>query len=251
VLGQHRLLCGDATRAADVERLMSGARAVLMATDPPYLVDYDGGNHPQTWGNGGKRGKDPSRHWDAYTDPEHSLEFYRAFLAAALDEALIEAPALYQWFGAMRAPLVFAAWQAVGALPHQTLIWAKSRSILTHSHYMWDYEPCLYGWVKGRQPKRKPPADARAIWRIDSQIEDGAGHVHPTMKPLECFRRPIAYHSKPGELIYEPFAGSGTALIAAEQLGRVCYALELAPAFCDVVVERWQRLTGRKAVCHG
>ena len=81
------------------------------------------------------------------------------------------------------------------------------------------------------------------MWEIDSIVEDGAGGVHPTMKPLECFRRPIAYHTRPGELIYEPFAGSGTALIAAEQLGRVCYALELSPAFCDVIVARWERLT--------
>ena len=251
LLGDHRLLCGDATDGDDVARLMDGKRAVLMATDPPYLVDYDGGNHPQTWANGGKAGKDPTRHWDAYTDHEHSVAFYESYLTVALEHALATRPVVYQWFGAMRAPIVFEAWERVGLLAHQTLIWVKSRVVLTHSHYMWDYEPCLYGWLKGRQPKRKPPAEARAVWAIDSIVEDGAGGVHPTMKPLECFRRPIAYHTTPGELIYEPFAGSGTALIAAQQLGRVCYAMELSPAFCDVIVARWERFTGQKAVRHG
>ena len=138
----------------------------------------------------------------------------------------------------------------VGLLAHQTLIWVKSRPVLTHCDYLWDYEPCLYGWVKGRQPRMRPPADARAVWPIDSQIEDGAAGIHPTMKPVECFRRPIAYHTKPGQLIYEPFLGSGTALIAAQELGRVCYAIELSPTFCDVAVTRWQRFTGKEAVRH-
>jgi DNA modification methylase len=250
ILGSHRLLCGDATEARDVARLMDGRRATLMATDPPYLVDYDGGNHPQTWANGGKAGKDPTKHWDAYTDHEHSVAFYESYLRAALEHALAEAPAIYQWFGAMRAPVVFEAWQTVGLLAHQTLIWVKSRPVLTRCDYMWDYEPCLYGWVKGRQPKRKPPAEARAVWQIDSRVEDGASGIHPTMKPVQCFRRPIAYHTGPGELIYEPFCGSGTALIAAQELGRVCYAIELSAAFCDVAVRRWERFTGREAIRH-
>ena len=116
---------------------------------------------------------------------------------------------------------------------------------------MFDYEPCLYGWIKGQrpQPRRRPPAEARALWQIASTIEDGE-HGHPTIKPLECFRRPISYHTLPGELIYEPFAGSGTALIAAEQLGRACYAMELSPVFCDLIVARWERFSGKAAVRH-
>jgi len=96
-----------------------------------------------------------------------------------------------------------------------------------------------------------PPAASKAVWEIASSIEDGAGGIHPTQKPIELVRRPISYHTKPGGLIYEPFAGSGTALIAAEELGRSCYAMELSPAFVDVAVERWQRFTGREAVRHG
>ena len=252
VLGEHRLLCGDSTDVACVERVMAGERAVLMATDPPYLVDYDGGNHPNTDANGGKWGNPAKdKHWDAYTDHASAIDFYVGFLEVALRSALAPAPAVYQWFGAMRANIVFAAWRTSGLLPHQMLIWKKTRTVLTHSHFMWDYEPMMYGWVEGKKPPMKPPADARAVWEIESKIDDGATGVHPTQKPIETLRRPIEYHTKPGQLIYEPFSGSGTALIATEEMGRRCYAIELSPAFVDVAVQRWETFTGREAKLEG
>src|SRR5665648_861538 len=250
-LGPHRLLCGDATSGADVKRLMDGRRAALMATDPPYLVDYAGGTHPPTQANGGKAGKSYEKDWDAYVDHEHSVEFYAAFLKVAIDEALAETPALYQWFGMTRVECVLAAWREVGLLAHQVLIWKKSRAVLTYSDYLWNYEPMLYGWKQGQRPALRPPAETKAVWEIDSRIDDGVAGVHPTQKPIETIRRPISYHTRPGELLYEPFAGSGTALIAAEELGRVCYALELSPAFCDVCAARWERFSGQKAVRRG
>jgi DNA modification methylase len=249
ILGDHRLLCGDATSAVDVARLMDGRRAALMATDPPYLVDYDGGHHPDTYANGGKWGRATSKGWDAYHDPASATAFYTDYLRVAVECALSDDPAIYQWHAMMRADLVFAAWHAAGLLPHQVLIWAKSRAVLTYCDYLYDYEPCLYGWIKGHQPRRRPPNDARALWQIDSKIADGEDR-HPTIKPVECFRRPIVYHTVPGEIAYEPFAGSGTALIAAQELGRTCYALELEPVFCDVIVSRWERFTGRQALRH-
>jgi ParB-like chromosome segregation protein Spo0J len=144
-LGRHRLLCGDATKTDEVRRLMNGSRASLMATDPPYLVDYDGGHHPATEGNGGKAGKVYEKEWDAYRDPEHSAAFYAAFLQAAVDEALTGSPAVYQFFAITGVECVLAAWRSAGLLPHQTLIWKKSRAVLTYSDYLWDYEPFLYG----------------------------------------------------------------------------------------------------------
>jgi len=243
LLGDHRLLCGDATKAEDVARLMDGKKAVMMATDPPYLVDYDGGSHPASESNKGEGDK----HWDAYIDRDSAVAFYVDFLRVALDHALIENPALYQFFAIMRSEIVWAAWRELGLLAHQVLIWKKSRSVLTHSWYLWDYEPIMVGWPEGKPPKKKPPADARAVWEIESKIEDAPGSVHPTMKPVETIRRCLDYHTAPGALIYEPFSGSGTALIAAEQRGRVCCAMELSPAFVDVAVARWEAFTGEKA----
>jgi len=251
LLGEHRLLCGDATNPDDVQKLMAGKRATLMATDPPYLVDYAGGQHPSSEANGGivdgVRVGHEEKHWDTYIDHEHSVEFYVDFLRCALDHALTDAAAIYQWFGIMRTEVIWQSWREVGLLPHQVLIWKKTRSVLTYSHFMWNFEPMIYGWRQGSMPSMKPPADAKAVWEIGSAIEDGASGIHPTQKPVETIRRPISYHTKPGGLIYEPFSGSGTALIAAEEMGRTCYAMEQSPQFVDVAVTRWEAFTGRKA----
>lgn len=170
-LGDHRLLCGDATDGACVTRLMAGVRASAMVTDPPYLVNYDGGNHPPTKANGGKRPGAPAdagtRHWDSYVDHAAGVQFYEAFLTAARDCALTTRPAIYSFFGMMRAPLVFEAWERAGLLLHQVLVWQKSRIVLSRSDYSWDYEPLAYGWVKGVRPlaARRPPAGTPALWR--------------------------------------------------------------------------------------
>jgi len=123
--------------------------------------------------------------------------------------------------------------------------------VLTYSHFMWDYEPIMYGWPAGHMPAVKPPAEARAVWEIASAIEDAPGSIHPTMKPVELVRRPIEWHTRPGEPIYEPFSGSGTAIVAAEMCGRRCHAMELSPVFVDVAVVRWQRFTGKQAILEG
>jgi len=231
-----------------VARVMDGKRAVLMATDPPYLVDYRGGQHPATEANGGKWGADPDKHWDTYIDHEHSVEFYIAFLHTAVSWALAENAAVYQWFAIMRSEVIWQSWREAGLLAHQVLIWKKTRAVLTHSQFMWDYEPFVYGWPEGHPPRLRPPADTKAVWEIESKIDDGATGIHPTQKPIETIRRPITYHTEPGGLLYEPFSGSGTAIIAAEELGRSCAAIELSPAFVDVAVARWQAFTGREAV---
>jgi len=160
-LGPHRLMCGDSTNADDVLKLMDGGRAALCATDPPYLVDYDGTNHPQSFERE-QAGKDNNKHWDSYIDPKASVEFFSAFLRVALAHALVENPAIYQWHASRRQALVEAAWKANGLLLHQQLIWAKSRPILTRSHFMWQHEPCFYGWVEGKPPAMKPPASGAA-----------------------------------------------------------------------------------------
>ena len=250
-MGGHRLLCGDSTKADDVARVMGGERASLMATDGPFGVSYDGGNHPQTWSRDGKAitSEDKTKHWDDYQEVGSLLAFYEQFLKVAREHALSEAPIIYQWFAMTKADVVMAAWRVCGLLPHQVIVWHKSRSVLGRSDFMYDYEPCMYGWVQGKrpEPERRPPANATAVWQISSAIEDGVSGIHPTQKVCELIRRPIEWHTRPGELIYEPFCGSGTAIIAAEMTGRRCYAIEQSPAFVDAAVARWERFTGRQA----
>lgn len=241
-LGGHRIMCGDSTDGAQVARLMAGERAVLMATDPPYLVDYTGGNHPQSHVN---RPDVKDKGWDAYTDPATGVAFYRDFLLVALQHLVPDAP-IYQWHADLRRQLVIEAWEQAGLLLHQVIVWVKERGVLTRSHFMWQHEPCAYGWVKGKQPKRRPPPAERSVWNV-SQAGEQDG-IHPTQKPVELIRRPIEWHTDAGDLLYEPFSGSGTAIIAAEMMSRRCYAMELSPAFVQVAIERWQAFTGREAV---
>ena len=246
-LGDHRIMCGDSTSAEDVARLMGSERAVMMATDPPYLVDYTADNHPAS-AERQRTGKDKTanKNWDAYKDPETSVAFFSDFIRVALGNALIDAPAIYQWHASRRQALVEEAWTANGLLLHQQLIWVKSRPILTRSHFMWQHEPCFYGWIEGRPPALRPPVggECSTVWTIAGE-QDG---IHPTQKPVEIFQRPITYHTRPGNIIYEPFSGAGSQIIAAERLGRRCFAMELAPEFVDVAVKRWENFTQRVAV---
>jgi DNA modification methylase len=238
-MGVHRLLCGDSTSAEDVRRLMGDKRAVMMATDPPYLVDYQGGNHPESWSN---KPEVRDKHWDDYNEAT-GPEFFAAFLRVALEEALTASPAIYQWHAHKRQALVEKAWEDAGLLVHQQIIWVKSRAVLTRSHYMWAHEPCFYGWVQGKMPERRPPNNGTTVWEIGSESND----IHPTQKPVEIFSRPVEYHAAPSDICYEPFCGSGSQIIAAEMNGRACYAMELAPEFCDVILARWEAATGRHA----
>ncbi len=242
-LGDHRLLCGDSTSEEDVARLFGDAKAVLMATDPPYLVDYTGGDHPPTKANGGKANR--NKNWDEYKDPETGVDFFACFLRVGLLH-LTEHAAVYQWHATRRQALVEQAWQQCGLLVHQTIIWVKTHGVLTRSHYMWSHEPCFYGWVEGKTPKLKPPPNARTVWEITQWGEPK--DLHPTIKPLEIFLRPIEYHTRPGDVVYEPFSGSGTQIIAAEKTGRVCYAVDQEPRYCDVAVARFESFSGQKAV---
>lgn len=247
-LGSHRLMCGDSTNADDVQKLMGSERSPLCATDPPYLVDYNGTNHPQSFERE-QAGKDNNKQWDAYVDPKASVEFFAKFLRVALAHALTESPATYQWHASRRQALVEEAWKQNGLLLHQQIIWVKSRPVLTRSHFMWQHEPCFYGWIEGHPPRLRPPVsgDCSTVWTIDGE-QDG---IHPTQKPLEIFERPMGYHTHAGEIVYEPFSGSGSQLIAAARTGRRCYAMELAPEFVDVARIRWTNFAKKAGIDPG
>lgn len=241
LLGNHRLMCGDSLKAEDVTRLMNGQRAVMMATDSPYLVDYQGGNHPQSSVN---KPDVKDKHWDDYVDDDASVEFFYGFLKLALDAALIDNPPIYTWHASRRQALLEAAWVKAGLFVHQQIVWKKTRAVLTYSHFMWGHEPCFYGWKKGKQPTSRPAPDLSTVWEIPNENEGW----HPTQKPLEIFGIPIRAHTQKGDVVYEPFSGSGSQIVAAEKLERRCFAMELSPAFVDAGVTRWQKVFGKKAV---
>jgi len=234
----HRLLCGDSTAVESVQRLMGDERAVLFATDPPYLVGYDGLNHPQAWGE-----EDKNKDWGAvyadvdWEDEEQSKAFYRSFISVAVTHAIAEDAAWYCWHASRRQALLESVWQESGAFVHQQIIWAKDRPVLTRQWYMWQHEPCFFGWRKGHKPKRTADDYPATVWRIPT-IAPGKTTLHPTSKPIEVFAIPMRQHTLRGELCYEPFAGSGSQFVAGEQLGRLVYGLDIQPAFVAVTLER-------------
>ena len=235
-ISEHRLMCGDSANATDVSALMVGKTATLCATDPPYLVSYDAKNHPSKNFSDGK-----NKDWKGrYADKQKSEPlgpFYEAFLRQAL--AVCEADAaIYVWHASQRQMEVEKAMRDCGILVHQQIIWVKNKPVLTHSFYMWQHEPCFFGWKQGNKPTRNPGDFPTTVWQIDVPVLPGVESRHPTEKPLELFATPILLHTQRGDVCYEPFSGSGTHLCAAENTGRRCFAMEIEPAFVAVALER-------------
>jgi DNA modification methylase len=239
-LGDHRLLCGDATSHDDVRRLMNGERAILFATDPPYLVDYDGTNHPT-------QNKDWSPSYGVtWDDSSQGAELYDKFIAAAVAEAIEPTAAWYCWHASRRQAMLEECWEKAGAFVHQQIIWVKDRGVLTRSCYLWKHEPCLMGWVRPNKPPIFGDLEP-TTWLLPGYGRDERPD-HPTPKPLEVFGIPMRRHVARGGLCYEPFCGSGSQIMAGEENGRRVNAMEISPAYVDVAIERWQASTGRNAI---
>jgi len=184
ILGDHRLLCGDSTSATDVRRLMNGERAILFATDPPYLVDYDGSNHPT-------RNKDWSASYGTtWDDSSQGAELYDGFIAAAVAEAITEDAAWYCWHASRRQAMLEACWEKAGAFVHQQIIWVKDRGVLTRSHYLWKHEPCFMGWRRPNRPPKVAEETLPSTWEMPSFAKDERPD-HPTPKPLDAFGIPM------------------------------------------------------------
>lgn len=235
-IGQHRLMCGDSCSDRDVRALMDGKTAKLCATDPPYLVSYDAKNHPSKDFADGK-----NKDWKGrYADKQKSEPlgpFYEAFLRQALAVCEPDA-AIYVWHASQRQVEVEKAMRNCGILVHQQIIWVKNKPVLTHSFYMWQHEPCFFGWKQGNKPKRNPGDFPTTVWQVDVPVLPGVESRHPTEKPVELFLTPILLHTQSGDVCYEPFSGSGTHLCAAQNAGRRCFAMEIEPGFVAVALER-------------
>ena len=234
ILGDHRLLCGDSTKAADVARLMDGKKADMMFTDPPYGVNYEGGHfHSGDVNIKRKREK---------LADDDTTAIYPAFLPVALP--VVDGPC-YMWFAGSKARDVYNAVHESNCEVHALIIWHKTNATYAamNAQYKQRHEPCLYFKPKGSTLRWCGETTEATVW---SQDRDGINEFHPTQKPVALAAKAIGNHEAANVL--DMFCGSGSTLIAAEQLGRKCYGMEISPAYCDVIVKRWETLTGNKAV---
>jgi DNA modification methylase len=233
VMGKHRLACGDSTNTEVVDRLLGSVRPVLMVTDPPYGVKYDPEWRHRAGVNCSKR-KGKVRN-DEKADWSEAWALFTGNIA-------------YVWHGALHATTVAESLISQGFTIRAQIVWAKERLVIGRGDYHWQHEPCWYAvrergnWTGDRKQT--------TLWTISSGDQD-TETVHGTQKPVECMRRPIINNSSPGDVVYEPFLGSGTTLIAAETTGRTCFAIELDPRYVDMAVRRWQAFTGKQAELAG
>ena len=240
-LGDHRLMCGDATAEGDVSRLMDGDLAALVSTDPPYLVDYTGKDRPNN------SGKDWSNVYREIDIKDADAFFRGAFICAI--GACVDNAAWYVWHSHRRAGLIQDIWTSIGILTIQQIIWVKPHAMHTYSFYPWQHEPCVFGWKKGHKPNHDGDHSHKltSVWQIGLAVDEKRLGKHPTQKPVELFAIPMRKHTERGDVCYEPFSGSGSQIIAGEREGRKVYALEIEPTFVDVAVARWEAFTGRTA----
>ena len=238
-LGRHRLLCGDSTSAEDTARLLDGAKPHLMVTDPPYGVEYDA-----NWRNERVRqdGTPSDGRAIGKVSNDHQSDWREAWVLFPGDVA-------YVWHAGLRARSVMASLEESGFNIRAQIIWAKQQFAIGRGDYHFMHEPCWYAVRKGKPGQWAGDRKQTTVWAIDKPHKSETGHS--TQKPIECMKRPIENNSKPGDAIYEPFAGSGTTIIAAEMTGRVCYAIEIDPAYIDVIIQRFQNFTGLEATLNG
>lgn len=231
VMGNHRLLCGDSTSIADLERLCAGQMVDMWLTDPPYNVAYEGGTKEKLTIKNDSMGDTQFR------------EFLRDAYTAA--NAVMKAGAVfYIWHADSEGYNFRGAAKDAGWTVRQCLIWKKSSLVLGRQDYQWQHEPCLYGWKEGASHLWASDRKQTTILEFDKPARNGE---HPTMKPVALFEYQLLNNTKGGDIVLDSFGGSGTTLIAAEKNGRVARLMELDPKYCDVIVTRWQAFTGKHA----
>lgn len=234
-LGPHRLLCGDSTMPDDVQKLLNGAEPILMVTDPPYGVNYDA----------------------SYKDNENAFSKVKAKgkvqnddrISWAISWTLFLGSIAYIWHADRYAAQISKDLENADFQIACQIIWVKQHGF-NRGDYHWYHEPCWYAIRKGCNHNWKGDHTQKTVWEIDSlnpcgrkkeSYENNERTAHSTQKPLECMARPIRNNTAKGEGVYDPFLGSGTTLIAAENLNRICYGLEIDPAYCDIIVDRYRK----------
>ena len=230
-LGRHYLMCGDSTNEDHVHRLMQGTTADLVVTDPPYNVDYEGRTEDKL----------------TIENDNMSEADFMTFLEAAfynMSNALKEGGAFYVWHALKTVVQFIVALQDQGLEVKQQIVWNKNTMTLGRQDYQWKHEPCLYGWKNGASHYF---TDDRKQTTVIDENKPARNDLHPTMKPINLIGQLIQNSSRKGEVVLDLFGGSGSTLIACEGLDRTCYMMEYDPKYCDVIIQRYEQLTGRKA----
>jgi DNA modification methylase len=229
LLDRHRVMCGDATNPEDIAKLMGGEKAYMVFTDPPYNVDYEGKTQERLRIQNDKLGN----------------EFEEFLLQACMNMLSFCDGAVYVCMASAELHTLRKAFVEAGGHWSTFLIWAKNTFTLGRSDYQRQYEPILYGWKEGGKHFWCGDRDQGDMWFFDKpRVND----LHPTMKPVALVKKAIANSSRRGEVVLDPFGGSGSALIACESTSRIARLMELDPLYCDVIVRRWQEYTGRSAL---
>lgn len=244
LLGNHRLMCGDSTKEEDVDKLMNNFEADLLLTDPPYNVAI---------GTRGKLYKEKGGYECGMDDrtilnDDMASEEYKEFLVKAFKNAskhLKLGAAFYVWHASREVINVQTALEECGLSVKQQLIWNKNTFTLGRQDYQWKHEPCFYGWKEGAAHSWFNDRKQTTVMDFD---KPNRSELHPTMKPIKLFDYQIKNSSKKDDVVLDLFGGSGTTLICCEQSNRICYMMEFDPKYVDVIIERWETFTGKKAV---
>lgn len=270
-LGAHRLMCGDSTKAEDVHRLMDGAVADLLETDPPYNVALGVGDSPEIAKIRRRRTDGLKIENDAMGDAEF-IEFLKSALGNAV-EVMRDGAAYYCWYASTSQKGFQTALEDVGLPPHQILIWVKNSLVLGRQDYQWRHEPCFYGWKDGAAHYFIDVRSLSTVQEYTESLNDltkdelieiisnimddtttvthvnkpSRSDLHPTMKPLSLIKKQIRNSSREGEVVLDLFGGSGTTLMACEEMRRKCYMMEYDPRYASKIVRRWEEETGLKA----
>lgn len=267
-LGRHRLMCGDSTKAEDVTKLMNGAQVDLLLTDPPYNVALGYGDTPEV-------AKIRHRKTDGIFLQNDAMpaEDFKGFLTKAFSNGadyMKDGASYYCWYASTSQVSTQQALEDATLPPHQILIWVKQTLVLGRQDYQWRHEPCFYGWKEGGAHYF---IDVRSLTTVEDGIDNltrdeaisklkeistittamyekkpNASPEHPTMKPMSLIKKQIRNSSREGDIVLDLFGGSGTTLLACEEMNRQCYMMEFDPHFCDVIINRWEEQTGEEAV---